>query len=234
MSDERIKTYLGKMDELLNGGIPKGHVVLVSGMPGTMKSSVAYNIIYYNAKDAGVPGLYITLEQGRDSLLKHMKALGMDHDLVKDKLGIVDIAFLRKSMEDNEDQDWIDVLKLYAENLKKSMNYEVLVIDSLAALEILAEIKNTRQELFHFFEWLRDLGVTTFLISEAYDQSVEVNDEEFLADGVILISKERQGNDMIRRIVIDKMRGTQHATGIFSLLITDRGFELTQVIDSNF
>ena len=98
MSDERIKTYLGKMDELLSGGIPKGHVVLVSGMPGTMKSSVAYNIIYYNAKEAGVPGLYITLEQGRDSLLKHMKALGMDHDLVKDKLGIVDIAFLRKSM----------------------------------------------------------------------------------------------------------------------------------------
>ncbi len=231
--DGRIKTYLGSLDEKLNGGIPKGHVVLITGMPGTMKSSLAYNILYYNAKTEQRAGLYVTLEQGRDSLLKHMKALNMDHDLIKDELGIVDIAFLRKSMDDNADQDWLDVLKLYSENLKKNLKYEILVIDSLAALEILAGIRNTRKELFHFFEWLRDLDVTTFLISEAYDQAVEVHDEEFLADGVISLSKERQGNDMIRRIVIDKMRGTNHATGLFSLLVTDDGFELTQVIDSN-
>ncbi|HEQ78721.1 MAG TPA: circadian clock protein KaiC [Euryarchaeota archaeon] len=234
MSDDRIKTYLGKLDELMNGGVPKGHVVLLSGMPGTMKSSLAYNILYYNAKNDGIPGLYITLEQGRDSLLQHMKMLGMDHDLVKDKLGIVDIAFLRKSMEENEDQDWLSVFKLYSENLKKNMKYEILAADSLAALEILAGIKNTRQELFHFFEWMRDLNVTTFLIAEAYDQAVGVHDEEFLADGVIALTKERQGNDMIRRIVIDKMRGTNHATGYYSLLVTDRGFELTQAIDSGF
>ena len=232
MTEERIKTYLGKMDELLHGGVPKGHVVLLSGMPGTMKSSLAYNILYYNAKNDGIPGLYITLEQGRDSLLTHMKSLNMDHDLVKDKLGIVDIAFLRKSMDENADQEWLEVFKMYAENLKKNLDYQILVTDSLAALEILAGIKDTRAELFYFFEWLRDLNVTTFLIAEAYDQAVEVHDEEFLADGVIALTKERQGNDMIRCIVIDKMRGTDHATGVFSLLTTDRGFELTQVIDS--
>ncbi|MCK5038723.1 MAG: circadian clock protein KaiC, partial [Thermoplasmata archaeon] len=80
---ERVKTYIQGLDEQLNGGIPKGHVCLVSGMPGTMKSSVAYNILHNNAKHGGKKGLYISLEQGRDSLIEHMDGLGMPIDEVE-------------------------------------------------------------------------------------------------------------------------------------------------------
>ena len=44
----RVKTYIQGLDEQMSGGVPKGHVVLISGMPGTMKSSVAFNILYNN------------------------------------------------------------------------------------------------------------------------------------------------------------------------------------------
>src|SRR3990172_428152 len=61
---DRVKTYIEGLDDTLDGGIPKGHVVLVSGSPGTMKTSVTFSILYHNVK-AGSKGLYISRGQPR-------------------------------------------------------------------------------------------------------------------------------------------------------------------------
>ena len=45
----RIKTYIEGLDEVMQGGMPKGSVVLLSGVSGTMKSSVAFSTLFYNA-----------------------------------------------------------------------------------------------------------------------------------------------------------------------------------------
>jgi KaiC/GvpD/RAD55 family RecA-like ATPase len=97
-------------------------------------------------------------------------------------------------------------------------------------LELLAEVSNRRAELFHFFGWLRELGVTTFLIAETATDINVVHDEDFLADGIIQLRKERQGVDISRQIVIDKMRGTKHNTGYFTLMHDEKDFQVTRVI----
>jgi KaiC/GvpD/RAD55 family RecA-like ATPase len=228
----RVKTYIQGLDEQMSGGIPKGHVVLLSGMPGTMKSSIAYNILFNNAKQDNIKGLYISLEQGRESLIEHMEGLGMSHAEVETKLNLVDIGYLRLHMTEDvtEQQSWMKIFKMYAENLHVSTEYEILVVDSLPVLELLAEVKSRRAELFHFFGWLRELGVTTLLIAEAATDTNIVHDEDFLADGIIQLRKERQGVDITRQIVVDKMRGTKHNTGYFSLLHDDNNFQVTRVI----
>ena len=78
MPPVRVRTYIRGLDEQLQGGIPKGHVVLLAGKPGTMKSSVAFNMLYNNARNDGNGCVYVTLEQSRDSLLENMTGLGMD------------------------------------------------------------------------------------------------------------------------------------------------------------
>jgi len=55
MDSERVKTHVDGLDELVGGGIPKGHVVLISGLPGTMKSSLTYAILHRNAQES-LPG----------------------------------------------------------------------------------------------------------------------------------------------------------------------------------
>lgn len=60
---ERIKTHIERMDERLEGGIPKGTISLICGVAGCMKSSLAYSILYKNAVEGNLKGLYITLEQ---------------------------------------------------------------------------------------------------------------------------------------------------------------------------
>ncbi len=216
----------------MSGGVPKGHVILISGMPGTMKSSIAYNVLFNNAKQDKIKGLYISLEQGRESLIEHMSGLGMNHSEVETQLNLVDIGYLRLHMTEDvtEQQSWMKIFKMYAENLHVSTEYEILVVDSLPVLELLAEVSNRRAELFHFFGWLRELGVTTFLIAETATDINVVHDEDFLADGIIQLRKERQGVDISRQIVIDKMRATKHNTGYFTLMHDDKNFQVTRVI----
>jgi KaiC/GvpD/RAD55 family RecA-like ATPase len=85
------KSYIKGFDEELNGGIPEGHIILVSGTPGTMKSSVAYNILYNNIKFEGSTGVYVSLEQSRENLLFQLKSLGL-HDIDDLNLTILDLA----------------------------------------------------------------------------------------------------------------------------------------------
>ncbi|MEM5815302.1 MAG: ATPase domain-containing protein, partial [Candidatus Aenigmatarchaeota archaeon] len=47
---ERIKTLIPGFDELVNGGIPKRNVVLLSGGPGTGKSIFAQQFVFNGLK----------------------------------------------------------------------------------------------------------------------------------------------------------------------------------------
>src|SRR2546426_1613072 len=92
MARPLIKTHIRGFDEdVLRGGIPQGHVVLVRGASGTMKSSLAYYVLYHNAL-AGSPGLYVTLEQTAAGLLAHIPGLRLKATSGSDALPILDLC----------------------------------------------------------------------------------------------------------------------------------------------
>src|SRR3989442_9664910 len=74
---DRIRTFIHGFDDNLGGGIPEGHVVLLAGEPGTMKSTIACNIIYQNAIRDGRPATYISLEQGPYNLTRHLDQMSL-------------------------------------------------------------------------------------------------------------------------------------------------------------
>src|SRR5580658_9004467 len=156
----RIKTYIEGLDEKMEGGIPVGHVVLLAGEPGTMKSTVAYHLAYENARKDGRKGLYVTMEQSRESLIRNMESVGMHLSEAGDTLSIVDIGHIRKSLPGLGNKSWVEILKMFAKTLKESQGFELLVLDSLPVIETLSEFQNPRNDLFQFFEWIRGLGVT--------------------------------------------------------------------------
>jgi circadian clock protein KaiC len=230
---KRVKTYIHGLDEGLEGGIPPGHIVLLAGEPGTYKSSVAFNIAYNNVKSDKHVACYITLEQSRDSLIQQMKGMGADLDAVGNNLSIVDLALIRKNLEKLGQQSWMQIFKTYANNLKENIDYSILVIDSLPVLTMLAEFSNPRNELFHFFEWLREMRVTCFLISEMKAGREDYSDmgEDFLSDGIIHLKMEKVGDvNFQRRIRVVKMRSTRHVPDYFTLLFGKAGFTATRVI----
>ncbi|MBI5000156.1 MAG: circadian clock protein KaiC [Euryarchaeota archaeon] len=231
MGDDRVRTYIEGLDERMEGGIPNGSAVLVVGEPGTMKSSVTFNILYNNAMQDGRKSLYITLEQNAASLAKQMKGFGWDPKAAGDKIEILDIGAIRKRMK--QEPKWMFVFKTFVKNLKDSNKYDILVIDSLPVLEVLAKFEEPRDELFQLFEWLRDMGLTTFLISEMSPDSRAYAryDEDFLSDGIMhLRMREMGGVSVQRHIRCVKMRSTNHSTDYFSLLFDKGQFKATRVI----
>src|SRR5712691_4901763 len=233
----RVSTHIEGLDEVLGGGIPEGNVVLVSGAPGTMKTSLTYHILHSSALK-GSRGLYVSLEQGRASLIDHTEGLGYRLDDTHGNLSVLDLGTLRKKLTGSAEQPWLDLFKLYTQGIRKSFDYRFLVLDSLDALEILAKFREPRREMFSLIRWLRDLKCTAFLLGELPTDRTGGADprraayakhkEDYLVDGILHLRLARQGEfGMQRQLRVVKMRGTRHDTG-YHALVFDNGFRVTR------
>jgi len=228
MAEDRLRTYVRGLDEQLQGGIPTSHVVLLAGKPGTMKSSLAFHMLYGNAANDGRGGVYVTLEQSRESLLGNMAGLGMDVTGLEKKLSVLDLSLIRKKLKQLSNKSWIEVFKMYVDNLDKTVDIGLLVIDSLPVLQVMGKFEDPREELFRLFEWLRELGITSLLIAEMEQDSDKFceNGEDFLSDGIIHLDLRREERNVNLYLSVVKMRKTAHARGYFPLIYDEGGFEL--------
>tara|TARA_Y100000310_G_scaffold318712_1_gene373102 strand:+ start:814 stop:1629 length:816 start_codon:yes stop_codon:yes gene_type:complete len=250
---KRIKTHIKGLDENIEGGIPSGHIVLVSGTSGTMKSSVVFNVLYNEAL-AGKTSLYVSLEQSYNSLLNHF--INMEFDLSKinlymlsdiskldesitelknSKKGTIiisDVGAIRKQIKGlkvSPGGDWLNVIKNIVQKIKKGCGCDLFALDSLSALYILSNFgKEVRSRLFYIFEFLRDLELTSFLISEmplTKTKYSEYEVEDFLSDGIILLQLTERYRKVTREISIVKMRATACNIDIFTLELKNGQFQ---------
>ena len=228
MKIKRVKTYVKGLDKEMQGGIPEGSMILVAGKPGTMKSSFAFNILYQNACQKDLKGVYVTLEQSRSSLIANMESLGMVVTAPEEELSILDLGMIRKKLTGLSDQTWMEAFKMYINNLKNNMDMSLIVIDSLAVLEVMAKFKRPREELFLLFEWLKDLDLTVIVITEMQQGSGEFckYGEDFLADGIMHLDMNREGNTVNLFLSIVKMRQTSHKRGYYPMIFDKDGFEI--------
>lgn len=236
-----VRTYIRGFDGELGGGVPQGQVVLLRGPTGTMKSSLAYTMLYHNAAK-GVGGLYVTMEQEATGLLGQMAALGLTPSSVSDVLPVLDLSHGREQLERLADkmreltdgrakQPMTSIFKAKITQLHKELGFELLVVDSWDALELALDFTDRRQETFGLFEWLRALGTTTFLITELPEDGAEGLEEEFLSDAIIRLRLEPVSETSFqRRIQCSKMRSADHSSDYFTLVFEGDHFEIAKAI----
>ncbi|MFQ5883601.1 MAG: RAD55 family ATPase [Thermoplasmata archaeon] len=237
-TEKRVRTFVEGFDEALGGGVPGGSVVLISGLPGTMKSSLAYNILFQNAANNGLRGLYVTLEQKRDSIQSQMFSMGFTKEGPSREIEIFDIARIKKEAgERAEAKFWIEYLKKVVNLKRRVSDFNVFVLDSLDAMEFLDRVEGKRSQLFHLFEWIRGWGITAFLITEAPPEPTlqglalaeKRSEADYLADGIIHLKMHQVNDvDVQRRIRCIKMRGTRHETSYFALVFENGVFSITR------
>ncbi len=224
MSDasNRIPTYVNGLDQGMQGGIPQGHIVLLAGASGSMKSSLGFSLLYNAVREGRASGIYVTLEQGKKSLGGHMANMGMDVDdaNVRSSIAIIDLADLRVQLDArgiDKEVDWMGQLIKQLTSYRQSIGFELLVFDSLGAFFTLTKMENPRDEIFRLFEAVRRLELTSFFICEMtgedHKQFGEYGIEDYLADGVVHLVMERSGDDVNRKMSIIKMRHTNHMLG---------------------
>ncbi|MBU0762217.1 MAG: hypothetical protein KKD39_04275, partial [Candidatus Altiarchaeota archaeon] len=82
-----------------------------------------------------------------------------------------------------------------------------------------------KQIIYHILSKIKAMGVTTLLISEQIESDKLTRDEvsEFVCDGVIVLKKVVIGKDVIRSIVVEKMRQTKINAGTHNMEFTPNG-----------
>ena len=222
MTIERIPTHIEGLDDNMQGGIPEGHIAIVAGSSGAMKSSLTFSMLYNAVLYGETSGIYVTLEQGKDSLRSHMANMGMNVEdpRVRNRIAIIDLADLRVQLDEQgmgNSVDWMGQLIGQLTSYRNSIGFEILVFDSLGAFFTLTKMENPRDEIFRLFEAVRRLGLTSFFICEMTGednkQFGEYGVEDYLSDTVMHLVMDRDEDEVKRKLGIVKMRHTHHLLG---------------------
>jgi len=223
MSLEKIKTGISGLDEILEGGIPRGSTVLVTGHSGTGKTILSVQFVVNGIKMFNEKGLIVVAGEDVEKLQENMLQFGWNlKQLEKEgKLIIIDITSVRigvpSSVEFTEYQlKTMDIkqLVLTIYNAVKQNNIKRVAIDSIPnIIENKEGIHEIRTSLLTLCILLGRFGCTTLIttdIPEGVEKLSTFGVEEFVASGIIKLSLEKRGGKWIRKIQVRKMRGTKH------------------------
>src|SRR5438034_8908981 len=112
-----------------------------------------------------------------------MSAMGLDVEAVRGDVHILDVGTIQKEIGKSATKPWMEFLRRTLTTKKDIDGIDLIVIDSLDALEVLAKFSDRRTELFQFFEWLRDLGATTLVLGEAASEAPFRSEERRVGKG---------------------------------------------------
>ncbi len=217
---KHIKLGVPGFDDLVIDGIPKGSQILVSGGPGTLKSTFCLQALVYNAKQ-GKKCLFLSFEESKQNIVRNMRNFGWNPDGVLDKTLVIrkmDPFAMSRSVETLLAQARGELLIEVneAKNLiPEGMTPDLIVIDSLSAISagFFGKEEGYRAYMSQIFDTFRKIGATAFLITEVEHSTTKYSNsgvEEFLADGVFVFYNFRQANERVNATEIIKLRGTQH------------------------
>ena len=239
---ERVPTGIEGLDEMIEGGFPRGRTVLLSGGCGTGKSIFGLQFLYRGAVDYNEPGVYVTVDERPELTRQDMLRFGWDIAALEEqgKLIMLDLTGTKIGVQTGEKYALssaldIDRLVLKIMQTAGEIGARRLVIDSLPALGFHlkneAEVRNMILKLTYM---IRKSDLTALLISEVPEQTPgsgpmtfsKYGVEEYVADSVILLHYLGMGTDTNRTLYVRKMRGTKHIEDIVPLHITETGIKL--------
>ena len=231
MKIEKVKTGIPGLDELLYGGIPKRNVVLLSGGPGTGKTIFGQQFLYYGLQHEE-PGVLVALEEHPVQIRRHMAAFGWDVRRFEEEgmFAIVDAftggigeaarreKYVVKSIDDV--MEFLDVIKQALRDVKAQR----VVIDSVSTL-YLTRPSLARSIMMQLKRVLSGLGATSILVSQVSvtERGFGGPGVEHAADGIIRLDLDEVGGELVRTLIIWKMRGTKHDMRRHPFEITDKG-----------
>ncbi|RLI96181.1 MAG: KaiC domain-containing protein [Candidatus Aenigmatarchaeota archaeon] len=228
---ERVETGIKGLDEILNGGIPKRNIVLLSGGPGTGKSILGQQFIYHGLKSEE-PGIIVTLEEHPVQVRVNMSQFGWDVRKFEEegKFAIVDAftagigeAAKREKYVVKDPDDVFSLLEILRKAVKE-INAERVVIDSVSTL-YLTKPSLARSTLIQIKKVLSGLGCTSLLVSQVSvtERGFGGPGVEHATDGIIRLDLDEVEGELKRSLIVWKMRGTSHSMKRHPFEITDRG-----------
>src|SRR4051812_33826284 len=220
---QKAPTGIQGLDEITEGGLPKGRPTLISGGAGAGKTMFGLEFLVRGATEYGEPGVFVSFEEPLPDLVKNAASLGFDLDrLVAEKKLFMDHVFISRTDIAETGEFDLDGLFVRIADAVQRVGAKRVVLDTIEAL--FAELPNPsilRAEIRRLFGWLKDHGLTTVITAERDrpDQLTRHGIEEFVSDCVIVLDHRIREEISTRRLRVVKYRGSTHGTNEYPFLI---------------
>ncbi|MCU1392795.1 MAG: circadian clock protein KaiC [Ilumatobacteraceae bacterium] len=228
---EHCETGISGLDEITNGGLPRGRTTLLSGGPGCGKTLFGSTFLT-NGAARGEPGVFIAFEEREDDLVANARSLGQDlQHLIDDGMLEVDYVQVdRDQIQQTGDFD-LEALFIRLDLAIRTVGAKRVVIDTLEVLfSGLDDTARLRAELRRLFRWLGERGVTSIVTAERGDQSLtRYGFEEYVSDCVIVLDHRVSEQLATRRLRVVKFRGSAHGLNEYPYLIDDTGISVVPI-----
>jgi len=229
-------TGVDVLDGMLGGGLPRNRATLITGGPGTGKSTLGMQFLQAGLAE-GERCLYVSTEQTVEELQDAFS--GFDFDLDHENLGYATIHARRgETIEENdtytlqtqEDNEWLDrgfdapfTGSYIEDHLRKYAPCDRVVFDSTSGLAVITEdIERYRRLVFDLIRFFTDeIEATTVFTAEDYPGDRRGDVLQFTAHGVIQLETDTVENNPRRFLSVPKMRGVDHDRRRVELTIRD-------------
>ena len=219
----RVPSGVSGFDELIEGGFPSDRLYVVSGPPGSGKTTFCTQFVTNGAR-AGETCLYVTMHESKRELAEDMSSydFGFDRALQSEAvqfLNLVSETGKRTITKFGTDGGLTNRLVALIEQ----NGIDRAVIDSTMLLQHFFSEKD--DEITGFLSALKNSDATILLISEMTDPT-SYADEHYLAHGVVFFHNFLDGSEMTRGVQVVKMRGTAIDCDIREIDFADAGMRV--------
>jgi circadian clock protein KaiC len=225
-TEERLATGVAGLDDILGGGLPKQHLYLIEGDPGTGKTTIALHFLLEGVK-RGEKGLYVTLSESKGELL----GVAAAHGWSLDNISIFEMTPQSEEVQPEAQYTVfhpaeVELADTIAAVLKEVDEVQAsrVVFDSLSELRMLArDALRYRRQILSLKRFFAGRNCTVLLLD---DRTAEGNDLQLqsIAHGVVMLhSEERDYGRKRRRLEIRKLRGSNFREGYHDYVIETGG-----------
>jgi circadian clock protein KaiC len=221
---ERVSTGVPRLDDLLDGGYIRGSCTLVSGAPGTSKTSLGASLLAA-ACERGQRSLLVSFDESSDQIISNMKSIGLDlaKHVESGVLGMESLLSASRSPEEH----FVIIRRLIDEQCP-----EFLVIDPLSAL-LKMQLPFAEMVCERLLDQAKSLGIsvlcTSLLDNVNGTGEVSASHVSMVADTWIHVSYLAHQGERNRSLTIIKSRGTAHSNQVSELVLGPGGIEIVDV-----
>jgi circadian clock protein KaiC len=224
-STERVSAGFERLDRMLGGGLFRGSSTLITGVPGTSKTTLAGKFAEA-ACARGERTLFVSFDEGADPIVRNLASVGI---ALKPHVKSGLLRMYSGRTESNGAEDHLVKVK----SLLREHRPRCMVIDPLSALAKAGSLSTARAVANRLVYLVKDDGVTVFItaISDGEDPQSEATELQVstVADTWIHLSYVVRSGERNRALTIIKSRGTWHSNQVRELILTKSGPMLADV-----
>lgn len=224
VTTQRVSSGLPRLDHMLQGGYYRGSNILISGAPGTARSTLA-GLFAAAACKRGERTLFVSFDEGAAQIVRNLRSVGIQ--LAPHlKSGLLTMYSTRTRGPNVEDQFGHLRAKV------REHSPRCLVIDPLSALSTKLTHVASADAAQQFLDFLKVEGIT--VVNTSFMEGLSSDEANATgiatsADTWIHVSYVVQDGERNRALTIVKSRGMEHSHQVRELTLSSSGVSLTDV-----